>query len=367
MSALDKPDSASKPSRIWQSAPGSIYSDSFLIGNGRLGAGINGAAQSESIPVNEDSFWSGPALDRVNEDALAYMPEVQSLIFNQRPGEASDRASYSYVGTPVSTRHYDVLGSLQLTMNHTSTVEDYERWLDVGDGTSGIYYKAGNATYTREYIASNPANIIAIRIAADTPGVVDFTVHMSRNPKGSLNRFEDYSKKAGSDTVILGGGDASANSIAFSSGAKVISRGGTVKTIGDTIFCNGADEAWIYFTSWTTFRKKDPRSAVLADLAAVSDLKYVEVREKHVQDYQALAGRVSLNLGTSSADQKAKNTVDRMSALATKFDPELVALYFQLGRYLLITSSRNGTLPPNLQGIWNNVLDPQWGSKYTIK
>ncbi|KAI1438945.1 Six-hairpin glycosidase-like protein [Xylaria sp. CBS 124048] len=361
---IPPPESASKPLRIWSTSQAASYRDSYLIGNGRLGAALPGSPQVEVIPVNEDSFWSGGALSRVNPDALTYMPEMQGLILDGNPVEASTLAGFTYAGTPVSTRHYDVLGDLELTMNHSSTVTGYERWLDLADGTSGLYYNVSDVTYTREYIASNPADVIAIRIAASMPGSVSFNVHMKKGE--SLNRFEDYSEKVGSDTIVIGGGSASVHTIGFASGARVVSDGGRVNTIGDYIICDGADEAWIYFTSWTTVRKSDPKSAVLSDLDAISDQKYEDIRQAHITDYQGLAARVDFNIGSSSSAQRAKSTPERMTGLGSEFDPELIALNFQFGRYLLIATSRNGTLPPNLQGIWSQDLDPNWGSKYTV-
>ncbi|KAI1813062.1 Six-hairpin glycosidase-like protein [Poronia punctata] len=361
---ISPPDSASKPLRAWATKSASSYSDAYMIGNGRVGAAVFGSAQSENLNVNEDSFWSGGPLSRVNQDALEYMPQMQSLVADGDPVEAANLGQYAYVANPVSTRHFDTMGVLQIRMNHSNTVSDYERWLDLTDGTSGIYYTASGVTYTREYIASSPADVIAIRVAASKPGAVSFNIHLNKGD--SLNRFEDYSERVGSDTTVMGGGSASAQSIGFSSGARVVSNGGTVKAIGDHVFCDGADEAWIYFTAWTTFRKEDPREAVLSTLDAVSEQKYDDIREAHVEDYQELMSRVDLNIGASSSDQKARTTEDRMSRLEDEFDPELVVLNFQFGRYLLIASSRNNTLPPNLQGIWNKDMDPQWGSKYTV-
>lgn len=364
---ISSPDSASKSLRIWSTKPATNYNDSYLIGNGRLGAAVPGTPQAEIIHVNEDSLWSGGALSRVNPDALTYMPEIQSLIAAGSSIEATTLAGLAYAGTPVSTRHYDVLGDLELTMNHSSTVTGYERWLDLSDATSGLYYSVSDITYTREYIASNPSDIIAIRLAASRDGALSFKVHLRKG--SSLNKYEDYSEKVGSDTVIMGGGSAStgAYTIGFTSGARVISDGGMVKVIGDYIICDGATEAWIYFTTWTTVRKPDPREAVLSDLKAISKQNYRAIRQTHAKDYQELLSRVDLNIGSSSTAQKALSTENRMARLANEFNPELVTLNFQFGRYLLIASSRNNTLPPNLQGIWNKDLDPQWGSKYTIK
>lgn len=380
LAGLPKPNSATVPSRIWQSKPGARYNESFLLGNGRLGAAVSGAAKTETIPVNEDSFWSGPALSRVNPDAREYMGEMQGLVREGRPGEATTLGSYAYAGTPVSTRHYDAVGDVELVMGHDGDggVRGYERWLDLDDAVAGVAYTvaATNVTYVREYfVSSAAADLAAVRIAADRPGAVAFTVHLRRGQGGSLNRWQDYAGKAGHDTVVMGGtSGGGADAIVFGAGARVVARGGTVRTIGDTVLCEGADEAWIYYTAWTTVRRSDPKAAVLADLAAVAAddddepaAYYARLRAAHIADYQRLAGRVALSLGTSSEAQRAMNTSDRMAALATRFDPELVALYFQFGRYLLIASSRNGTMAAHLQGIWNDSLDPQWGAKYTIK
>jgi alpha-L-fucosidase 2 len=363
--SIPSPSSGNNPSRIWATAPASSFSAAHLIGNGRIGAAIPGSAQSEVIHVNEDSFWSGDELHRVNPDAKAYMPELQSLIRagdNADIVQAGNLASWAYAGTPVSTRHYDFLGDIELNMNHSATVQNYQRFLDVNESVAGVYYTVGGVTYLREHIASNPDDIIAIRIASDTPGAVGFTLHLRRG--SSLNRWEDYSQKVGNDTIVIGGGSGGKGAIGFSAGARVLTSGGTVQTIGDTILVNGADEAWIYWTAWTDYRTADPKAAVLSDLSKVKP--YPDVRSAHIADYQGFAGRVSLDFGKSSAAQLANTTSQRISATSKTFDPQLATLYFQFGRYLFISTSRNGTLPPNLQGIWSADMDPQWGSKYTI-
>lgn len=249
-------------------------------------------------------------------------------------------------------------------MNHSSEASNYQRWLDVADATTGIYYENSGIAYMREYLASNPAGVIAIRINATQTGAITFQIHLQKGT--SLNRYEDYSTKSGSDVIIMGGHSASATGIEFSAGAKVVALGGKVYTIGDTLFCDNADDATIYFSSWTSFRQSDPRSAVLSTLSSISAQSYETLLSEHVKDYQTYANRVSLNLGTSSTQQKSMQTSDRFTSLPTAFDPELAALYFQFGRYLFISTSRNGSSPPNLQGIWNQDMDPMWGSKYTI-
>ncbi|RYP79360.1 hypothetical protein DL770_006704 [Monosporascus sp. CRB-9-2] len=336
---LPPPNSASVSSRLWNSAPGISFNDSFLTGNGCSGAAIRGDAALEYMWVNEDSLWSGGPLDRVNPDGLNF-------------------------GTPVSTRHYDFLGDLQIAMNHNTSVANYERWLDLADGTAGVYYTVGDVTYKREYMASNPEGVIAIRILSDSPGAVSFHLHLQRGL--SLNRWEDYSQKVGDDAITIGGGSGGIQSIQFAAGARVVAPTGKVRTLGDYVICDGADETWIYFSAGTTFRKPDPRRAVLEALNAAGLQSYDSIRVAHITDYQDLASRVTLSLGKSTIQQKAINTSSRVVNFATDFDPELAVLYFQFGRYLLIASSRENTLPPNLQGIWSVDFDPQWGSKNTI-
>ena len=367
-SSIPKPKSASVPSRIWDSSPAALWNDSFVIGNGRLGAVIGGVVASDVIHLNEDSFWSGGPLHRVNPDAASHMPLIQQDVLTGDVVDATTLAGYAYAGTPVSTQHYDPLADLTLTM--TDSDDDaifYERWLDVADGTSGAFYTLKGIDYERESLASEPAGVIAIRMTASKPGALSFHLHLDRLNDGSLNRWEDLTKKVGSDTIVMGGASGGYHPMMFATGARIVSSDGKISTLGDYLFCKNATEAWIYVQAWTSFRKDDPLSSVLADLDAMSGTSYDEVRTTHVSDYQSYYNRTSLNLGTSTAAQRKKTTKERVKALAhAAFDPEIASLYFQFGRYLLISTSRAGTLPPNLQGIWNSDLDPEWGSKYTI-
>ncbi|KAF3180043.1 hypothetical protein TWF751_011612 [Orbilia oligospora] len=334
--AFDTPNSASHPLRIWTTSAGSYFNDSYLIGNGRIGAALPGGAASEVIRVNEDSLWSGGKLSRVNPDANGKMRDIQSLLTQQRNPEAARLAGFAVI----------------------------ERWLDLSDSSAGVYYTVGGVSYRREYIASNPDNIIAIHITASKPASVSFNIHLRKGQ--SLNRWEDYTYKVGSDTTVMGGESQGKDGVEFSAGAKVVASGGKVYTLGDYVICDNADEATIFFTAWTAYRQQDPINKVLSDLSSISVKSYSDIRATHVADYQKYSGRVSLSLGSSSDTQKALSTPKRLAAIASTFDPELVALYFQLGRYLFISSSRVNTLPPNLQGIWNQEMDPQWGSKYTV-
>jgi alpha-L-fucosidase 2 len=300
-----------------------------------------------------------------NQDARDHIPELQSLIREGRVLEAQRLAGYVYTGQPLSTRHYEPLGELELSMNHTAAADSYERYNDVDDSTVGVFYVKNGTAYRREYISSYPDDIVAIHISSNVSGAVSFQVHLRRGEAPSLNRWEDYSAHVNDNTVVMDVHSAASTGIKAAAGAKVISSGGKVYTLGDTILCDGADEATIYFTAWTEVRKRDPRAAVMSQLATMTKL-YNNIRKAHVSDYQKLAHRVSLSFGNSTKDQKSMTTAQRVGGLTNgTLDPELVALYFQFGRYLLLSSSRQGTLPTNLQGMWNFNPDPYWGSKYT--
>lgn len=353
------PNSASNPMRMWQTSAGSTFSDSFLIGNGRLGFSLPGSATAETIVLNEDSFWSGTKMDRVNRNALANMGRIRSMIIGNDINGAHSVGSADYAGTPNSMRNYDYPGKLSISMKGASgSVGGYERWLDLGDAIAGVYYTAGGVAFKREYLASFPDDIIAVQITASKSGAVSFDLRQT------LASGSNSASAPGSDTIVMSGG----NSISFVTGAKVVAAGGTVRKSGDTVTVDGADSAVIYWSAWTTYRKNkgDLQSAVLADLARASAKGYDAIKADHLKDYRALAGRVELGLGTSSSSQKSKSTADRLKGLANTFDPEISALYWYFARYLLISSARPGTLPANLQGIWNDSPSPMWGSKFTI-
>ncbi|KAK8097107.1 hypothetical protein PG999_013051 [Apiospora kogelbergensis] len=355
--------SAIIPSRMWSDAPAAAYNSSYLIGNGRIGATLNGKIRSEAIWMNEDSFWSGGFLNRTNPDARKYMPELQELVRQGRVLEAQRLANWAYAGTPLSTRMYDALADLELVMNHTDTGTGYERYLDLKDATAGVKYVNNEIQYKREYLASNPDDVVAIKISTNQTAAVSFTIHLRRSLNDYLDRWQDYSVSNGVDSIYTGGHSASASGIEFSAGARVKATGGRVRTIGDYVICENAEEATIYFTASTSFRKADPRATVVSDLNKVA--AYGDIRTAHVADYQKYSERVEFSLGSSTKEQRALTTAGRIAKLNETFDPELVGLYFQFGRYLLIASSRAGTLPPNLQGIWSGDPIPYWGSKYT--
>jgi alpha-L-fucosidase 2 len=353
---IGPPGSSAYPNRFWERAPGSNWNDSYFIGNGHLGGGIQGGVQTETVYLNEDSYWDGNYQNRINSKALSNMASLQNLIQNGKLNAAGTLASSDYVGTPTSCRNFDQIGSMTITMSHSNSGSSYERFLDIGTGVSGVYYVVNGVQYYREYIASNPAGVIAIRIAASQANSVSFSVSMARNGAKAT--------ASGGNSIFLSVG-ASGSSMGFASGVRLVSSGGTVSASGNTVSVSGANEAYIYFQSWTTFRQSNPLSKVQSDLAAVSQT-YASIRAAHIADYQALFNKARLDVGASSLSQRSNPTSQRMIAFKNTNDPDIIALFYHYSRYLLIASSRSGFLPSNLQGHWNQISEPIWGSRYTI-
>ncbi|KAK1758949.1 Six-hairpin glycosidase-like protein [Echria macrotheca] len=374
--AGDQPaTSASNKWRIWDDQPGAsnTFAEYYPLGNGRLGIMMSGDPRTEKVQLNENSFWSGGGpLWRVNPDALWTVGEMRRLIRQGKFAEAEDLGLMGYTGTPLSTRHYDKMGNVKMTqLLPDGQVTGYERWLGVDDAVGGVRFAVGNVTFEREYLSSYPDDIVAIRIRGSRPGSVSIRVRLDRG--ADLNRYEGYSEPSGGHSTVMGGQSMDANPLLWAAGARIVSATGKVSTLGDTVRCEGADEAIVLIQAWTSYRKPDPKKAVLADLAAVSK-GFDDIKKAHLADYQKYYQRVSLDLGRSTAQQTARNTSGRMLAQSPEtFDPELAALFFQYGRYLLIATSRptlpgqpDTSLPPNLQGIWNDQYNPMWGSKYTV-
>lgn len=368
--------SSTNPHRLWDTSPGasSTFPEYYPLGNGRLGILASCDPRTEQIRLNENSFWSGSLLSRVNPDGADTVLAMRQMLKVGRYAEAEDLGIMGYTGTPMSTRHFDKMGNMKLSQMYPAGAEvgGYERWLGVDDAVAGATWTVGNVSYSREYLATYVEDVVAVRVKGSVPGSVTIRARMDRG--ADLNRFEGWSGKEGGDTVVMGGESMDARPVVWAAGVRVVAEGGRVRTVGDTVVCEGADEATVLFQAWTNYRKGEPRRAVVQGLKGVTK-GFEEIRAEHVADYQRYARRVQLNLGESTAAQRAMKTSARVVAVGNikaRFDPELVKLWFDYGRYLFISTSRpekegdDRSLPPNLQGVWNDVYTPMWGSKYTL-
>lgn len=367
--------------KLWYENPANTWEEAFPLGNGRLGAMVFGNIYSERIQLNEDTVWYGGPRDRNNPDALAQLPKIRELIFNNQLKEAERLAAFALTGVPEGQRHYEPLGDLYLFFRgEESDITNYHRQLDLETGIATITYNREGVTYRREIFTSFPDQALVIRLTADQPGSLSFHTQLARgNVPGSSEPIEkrkfvyqvgfnanvDENKAISNHSTMMKGRSGGEGGVTFTSVLNIKAEGGSVETIGNSIIVEEADTATIYLTAATTFRYTDPLEYCTNRIEQLLQLSYDQLREKHLNDYQSLFHRVQFNL-PHSREKELLPTDIRLNKIAEDEDPSLVMLYFQFGRYLMIAGSRPGSLPTNLQGIWNKDMLPVWDSKYTI-
>ncbi|HWJ55470.1 MAG TPA: glycoside hydrolase family 95 protein, partial [Vicinamibacterales bacterium] len=343
------------------------------VGNGRLGAMVFGGVVHERLQLNEDTLWAGRPYDPVNPEAKAALPEIRRLLTDGHYSDAAALAGKSVMAKPLAQMPYQTLGDLGLTFADVDAVEGYRRDLDLSTATAHVSYATGGVTFDREVFASAPDQVIVVRLTASRPGQISFQARLDTPQRATVEATAD------GDLVMRGvngdgkgataDGQPMTGALRFESRVRVLTSGGTRTASGDAIVVRNADAATLLIAAATSYRRYDdvtgdPAAAVGAALGGASGKAVDALRAAHVRDYRQLFDRVTLDLGPST--RAALPVDERVAAFASGGDPALAALYFQYARYLLIASSRPGSQPANLQGIWNDSLSPPWGSKYTI-
>ncbi|MBE1444467.1 glycosyl hydrolase family 95 catalytic domain-containing protein [Paenibacillus sp. OAS669] len=357
-------------SSIWFKRPAGDWNEALPVGNGRLGAMVFGLVKDERIQLNEDTVWYGGPSDRNNYDALEHLPVIRKMLFEGRLDEAHRLAKLAFSGTPSSQRHYMTAGDLLLHFDHhQKELLQYRRELDLNTAITSCSYLMDGYRYKRETFASYPDGIIVVRLETDKPQGLSFHSRFDRKKA----KYMDCSTKTSHDTIVMRNSCYGTGGTDYVLKAKVCSEGGTTRTIGEYVVVEGANAVTILLAGATTFRYSDPEQACDELLERVASQAYDALRSKHIKDYKLLYDRVVLQLGDPGTDGceqdvlSGLSTPERLERIREgEKDPGLVALYFQFGRYLLIASSRPGSLPANLQGIWNDQMLPPWDSKYTI-
>ncbi|KAE9371429.1 glycoside hydrolase family 95 protein, partial [Stipitochalara longipes BDJ] len=341
-------------------APASDWSQSLPIGNGRLGAMIYGRTTTELLQLNENSVWYGGSQDRTPRDALENLPRLRGLIRAGKHAEAEDLIQKAFFATPHSQRHYEPLGTLTIELGHDEAdVQNYRRDLDLTTAVTAVRYEHHEIIHKREVFVSHADNVLVIQLESSKE--TKFILRLSRvsEIEWETNEFVD-SIRTKEDAIIMHATPGGVGSNRLCCVAKVQCHdGGVVEAIGGCLVVTSR-KTTILVSAQTTFRHEDVESAVLAEVRLA--LEQDDLRERHIQDYQSLFGRMQLGL---SPDNHGMSTDERLLGIP---DPGLVALYHNYGRYLLISCSRPGTkaLPATLQGLWNPSFQPAWGSKYTI-
>ena len=369
--ASDHPLLTAGASREARQAAAAEWVRALPVGNGRLGAMVFGGIVHERLQLNEDTLWAGRPYDPVNPDAKDALPEVRRLLVERKYREAARLAEAKVMSKPLAQMPYQTVGDLALTFPEIDSVENYRRELDLATATAHVSYTSGGVTFSREVFASAPDQVIVVRLTASRPGCISFETRMETPQRATVEAA------AGGDLAMRGvNGDGAgttadgrpmSGALQFEARVRVLPTGGTRRASGDAVVVRNADAVTLLIAAATSYRTyedvgADAAARVAAALDPASRKGVDALRASHIRDYRQLFDRVTLELGPS---QNAP-TDERVRTFANGEDPGLAALYFQYGRYLLIASSRTGSQPANLQGLWNESMSPPWGSKYTI-
>ena len=347
---------AESPWTLWYRAPARRWLDALPAGNGRLGAMVFGDPDKETLALNESTVWSGsPNSGNVNPAARQYLGQIRQLMFNGKYGEANTLCRTHLLGREESYGTHLPMANLTLTGASAAPVTGYRRSLDLETGVARTEFMRDGVRHVSEVFASNPDNVIAIRITADRPGQISLSIGL--DPKDLPGEVQ----LAAPDLLVLNGNAwekrhaAGRSGVAFQTTVRMLAEKGSVTSGGTTLGVEGADAVTLLVTANTNYREEDYHALCGRQLAAASGKTYDVLRSRHIADHRRLFRRVSLDLGGTASQAP---TDERLAALRQGVDdPQLLALFFQYGRYLLIAGSReNSPLPMNLQGIWNDNL-----------
>lgn len=353
---------------LWYDRPAREWTEALPVGNGRLGAMVFGGAQAERLQLNEDTLYGGGPYDPNNPEALAALPEARRLIFAGRYKEADDLIGRKMMARPIKQMPYQPVGDLLLTFAGREEAGDFRRELDLDSAVARVAYTRGGVRFTRELFSSPVDQVIVVRLTADRPGQINFTARMSTPQRATVTTERP-------DTLVMSGRNGEAfgveGALRFEARARVLAEGGRTTAAKDSLTVGGADSATILVAAATSYRSYkdvggDPAALAKSHIAGASARRYEALRDAHTASHRRLFRRVRIDLGETAADVAALPTDRRAARHRLEEDPQLAALYFQYGRYLLISSSRPGTQPANLQGIWNEHMTPPWESKYTV-
>jgi len=360
--------------KLWYKKPAAKWNEALPNGNGRLGTMIFGNPSCEHIQLNEESLWAGAQFDHNNPQAGGRIREIQQFLLDGKNKQAYDLSVDALMAVPPRLRSYQTLGDVYIDFGSFLSVEKYSRQLDLNTGITSIKYKSGNVNYTRELFVSAPDNCIVIRLTADTPGAINCNIILSRERDVSIGTF-------GTDGLLMSGQitdlpnklqGPGGRHMKFHAQLKAISKDGKVSPKHNSILVTNSSAVTIIITAATDYnfeklnfdRNINSRAICNKIINKAGIISYDQLVKNHLKEYQEIFGRVSLQLGNS--DQSDLPTDVRLDSLRKgNEDSQLYALYFQYGRYLLMSSSRKpGVLPANLQGVWNNLYDAPWNSDY---
>ena len=358
-----------QPHSMWYSKPASHWLEALPVGNSHLGAMIYGGTDVEEIQLNEETFWSGQPHNNNSNKSLAVLPEVRSLIFQGKEGEAAKLIDQNFIPGPHGMRFLP-LGSLKLSLGHKD-VTNYQRTLNLGDATATTSYIYNGVRYERTVFASQADNVIIVRLTSSKKAALSFNVDFTSQLKVQCSAYSRDAKNLAELSAVIDGVEQEGIQAGLKADCKVlIEADGDVKVKDEAISVATATTATLYITAATNFVNYhdisgNPVQKNNAVLDGLQGKPYKQLLAAHVKKYQEQYNRVSLTLPKSA--NSALETDKRVAAFEKDAtDLDLVALMMQYGRYLLISSSQPGGQPANLQGVWNDKMNAPWDSKYTI-
>src|SRR5665213_3331993 len=363
----------SEPLSLWYRQPARAWTEALPIGNGRLGAMVFGHVTSERIQLNEDTLWGGGPYDPVNTNALTALPQVRQMVFDGQYRQAGNLINQRVIAKPSSEMPYETAGDLMLTFPDSASAENYRRTLNLDTAVATTEYTENGTHFTRQIFSSRADQVIVVRLTADKKGAINFAAgyQLAQPPRG--NSQSGTVEIESGNTLVVRGNNYPASGIKavlkYQVRARVLADGGTITATSNSVSVANADSATILIAAATSFKNfqdvtGDPEKIVTGQIKAAATKSFDKLLAAHTKEHQRLFRRVSLDLGKTDAMQQP--TDERIRNFANGNDPQFATLYFQFGRYLLISSSRPGGQPANLQGLWNDSMSPPWQSKYTI-
>ncbi|HUX56761.1 MAG TPA: glycoside hydrolase family 95 protein [Bacteroidales bacterium] len=352
---------------LWYAQPAEKWLEALPVGNGRLGGMVYGKIANEQIQLNEESLWAGPPIPEGKKDAWKVIEKARELIFKGEYTRADQIIQDSVLGPRIAPRSYQTLGSLNMNFHIEGEPSGYKRELDLDKAIAKTSFRLNGITYTRQVFASSVDQVIVVLLSADKPNSINVDL--------SMERPADYNVTASGQNLIRMWGQASHEGkhlgVKYEAQLMALPDGGSVKAKGAQLEIIEASSVALFIAAATDYNANDPFMPLQDNLSekcsgqlkAVSRKSVMQILSDHLVEHQRLFRRVNLDLGINPS---AGNPTDqRLEDLKQGVnDPDLIALYFQYGRYLLISSSRPGNLPSNLQGIWNYMLAAPWNSDY---
>ncbi|WP_304197104.1 glycoside hydrolase N-terminal domain-containing protein, partial [Flavobacterium alvei] len=351
--------------KLWYDKPATIWNEALPLGNGRLGAMVFGDPAVERLQLNEETIWAGSPNSNAHTKSIEALPKVRQLVFEGKFDEAQALATQDIMSQTNDGMPYQTFGSAYISFPGHQKYTNYYRDLDIENATAKVKYTANGVEFTREILTSFSDQVIVVKLSASQPGQITANVFMNSPIDKTVPSTE------GNQIILSGIGtnfEGVKGKVKFQGRIEAKNKGGEVSASNGILIINKADEVTLYISIATNFKNyqditEDEVVKSKSFLEKALTKSFDEIKKAHIAYYQKFFNRVALDLGSNDAIKKPTN--ERIRDFKNQFDPQLASLYFQFGRYLLISSSQPGGQPSNLQGIWNDMVTPPWDSKYT--